>query len=217
MKRIFLLLTIWVTFFFSCKNNEKQPPAVNTPVVSADSFLLTDSTWGPITASTTFEGLERIYGENNLKDVRECDLECQDSIDVTKVFPGQKNEITIQWIDTAYHKKIRMIQSFNEQPDWHSAEGIKIGSGLKELLKVNGARVSFYGFGWDYAGTVDSYNGGKLDKSTIAYRLDLDGEPFEGDNTLYGDIGLDTDMPIVQKVMDNIRVSWITLSFYKEE
>lgn len=101
MKRIFLL-TASVTFFFSCKNKEKGAPGVHNPAVSIDSFLVTDSSWGPITASTTPADLVRIYGQDNVKNVRECDAECMDSIDVTKIYPGQKNEITIQWNDTAY-------------------------------------------------------------------------------------------------------------------
>ena len=215
MKKIFLLLTAVTTLFFACKTKEIKP-GTEIQTVPVDSFLVTDSTWGPITASTTPEDLKRIYGEGNVLNVRECDAECMDSIDVTKIYPGQKNEITIQWKDTAYHGGIAMIQSFNEQPDWHSAEGIKMGSGLKELVKVNGAKISFYGFGWDYSGSVTGYNGGKLDKSNIDYRFNLN-EQFYGDTALMGEIGLDTDMPAVKTVMDKITVGWILLSFYKAE
>lgn len=108
-----------------------------------------------------------------------------------------------------------MIQSFNEQPDWHSAEGIRMGSGLKDLLNVNGAKISFYGFGWDYSGSVTGYNGGKLDNSKIGYRFSLNYE-FPRDSSLVGEVGLDTDMPAVKAVMDKITVSWILLSFYKD-
>lgn len=215
MKKILLSLSL-LALVAACKNEKKKSPPAVIPVVVVDSFLITDSSWGLIKSTTDFEGLKNIYGEVNLKDVRECDAECMDSIDVTKVYPGQKNEITIIWNDTAYHKQIGLIESFNEAPDWHSAEGIKIGSGLKDLLQVNGKKISFYGFGWDYGGTVDSYNGGKLERSRIAYRLNLNGE-FAGDTALYGDIGLDTDMPVVQKAMDKIIVWWLTLSFYKSE
>lgn len=209
-------MTVSVTFFFSCKNKEKGSPGMNTPSASIDSFLITDSSWGLITASTTPGDLVRIFGQENVKNVRECDEECMDSIDVTKIYPGQKNEITIQWNGTAYQGGISMIQSFNEQPDWHSAEGIRMGSGLKDLLKVNGAKVSLYGFGWDYSGMVTGYNGGKLDSSRIGYRFHLDYE-FPRDSSLVGEVGVDTDMPALKAVMDKVTVSWILLSFYKAE
>ena len=215
MKKIFLLLTAAITFFFACKNKEKQTGAAAT-VSGLDSFLVTDSSWGLITAHTRFEDLQRIYGDSNLKDVRECDLECQDSIDVTKVYPGQKNEITLVWEDTAYHRKISRIDCFGERPDWHSAEGIRIGSGLRDLVKANDTTVSFYGFGWDYGGTVSGYNGGKLEKSRIVYRMDLNLNTGVNDS-LYGDVGLDSRMPVVQQVMDQIVVSWILLSFYQPQ
>lgn len=101
-----ILLSIsLVVLLAACKTgNKKGPPAV-IPVVEVDSFLITDSSWGLITSATDFEGLKKIYGEINLKDVRECDAECMDSIDVTKVFPGQKNEITVIWNDTAIISK----------------------------------------------------------------------------------------------------------------
>lgn len=214
MKKLFLFPVILILFLISCKNEDRKMPQADVPAPLIDSFLVTDSSWGLITAGTDIDGLKKLYGENNIKDVRECDAECMDSIDVTKVFPGRQNEVTVFWEDTAYHKTIRAIESFNEHPAWHSAEGIKIGSGLKDLLQVNGKKISFYGFGWDYGGTVDSYNGGKLDKSRIGYRLNIN-EEYSVDSGLYGDTGLDTDMPAVKKAMDKITVWWITLSFQK--
>jgi len=210
-----VLFALVLAVLIACKNEEKKPGDAALPDLSepVDSFLVTDSTWGLIRARTDIAELKRIFGDNNIRDVRECDAECIDSIDVTKVYPGQANEITIIWKDTAYHKEIGLIECFGEKPAWHSAEGIKIGSGLKDLLEVNGRKISFYGFGWDYGGTVDSYNGGRLEKSRIGYRLNLN-EYNNVDNSLYGDTGLDTDMPAVKKVMDKISVWWITLSFY---
>ncbi len=214
MKKIFPFLFSLVAIA-ACKNKEAKSgsPVTTAPPARVDSFLVTNSSWGLIGAHTGIDELKRIFGEENIKDVRECDAECIDSIDVTKVYPNQANEITIIWKDSAYHREIGLIECFGDRPAWHSAEGIKIGSGLKDLLKANGNKISFYGFGWDYGGSVYSYNGGGLDKSAIGYRLNLN-DTFEGDGGLYGDGGLDTDMPLVKKAMDKITVWWITLSFY---
>lgn len=209
------LLLFFPAVLAACKNEERKTVSPANTVVSApvDSFLITDSSWGLIRANTGIDELEKIFGKDNVRDVRECDAECMDSIDVTKIYPGGENEITIIWRDTAYHKEIGLIECFGDRPVWHSADGIKIGSGLKDLLKVNGNKISFYGFGWDYGGTVDSYNGGRLEHTVMKLRLNLS-ESFTGDRDLYGDIGLDTDMPAVKRAMEKITVWWITLSFY---
>lgn len=73
---------------------------------------------------------------------------------------------------------------------WTTADGIKIGTPLDSLVKMNGKPIDFFGFGWDYAGQVMSYNGGKLEKYKDRMTLVL-GEPesleglddFMGDNT----------------------------------
>ncbi|MFZ9388746.1 MAG: hypothetical protein ACO25B_12775 [Chitinophagaceae bacterium] len=215
MKKSILLIGV-ISLLASCKNEQKKAPSIPVVASSApiDSFLITDSSWGLIDAGTNIEKLKTIFGEENIRDVRECDAECIDSIDVTKVYPGQPDEITIIWKDSAYHLEIGLIECFGEGPRWHSASGIRIGSGLKDLLKVNGKKISFYGFGWDGGGLVDSYHDGALQNSVIGYRLNLDAE-YSGDRSLFGDVGLDTDMPVVQQALDKISVWWITLSFYK--
>ena len=45
---------------------------------------------------------------------------------------------------------------------WATAEGVKIGTKLDDLVKMNGKPISFSGFGYVYAGTLRSFNKGKL-------------------------------------------------------
>ncbi|MGA8853946.1 MAG: hypothetical protein WB492_07205, partial [Christiangramia sp.] len=45
-----------------------------------------------------------------------------------------------------------------------------------ELNKMNGKKISFYGFGWDYSGAVD-WNGGKLEKSGLRVFLTPGNDP----------------------------------------
>ncbi|MBP6590284.1 MAG: hypothetical protein KAX45_02835 [Chitinophagaceae bacterium] len=216
MKKLSLFLLAFLSVAISCKQKDKSGPATNVPPVSTDSFMITDSSWGFITAGMAVEDVKKTYGNANVKDERICGPECMDSIDVTKVFPGQPDEFTIYWNDTAYHRIITAIECYGDQARWHSADSIKIGSGLKDLLRVNGKKISFYGFGWDYGGTISSYNEGKLDKSNIHYRLELFEENMQ-DQSLYGDTGLESDLPAVQKVLDKIKVWWITLSLNNQD
>lgn len=215
MKKTIVFLLLTGALVYSCK--QKDSTSTEKPVSPAgvDSFLLTDSSWGLIRAADDFDKLKERYGAANLKDERICGPECMDSIDVTILYPGGENESRIYWEDSAYHRKISFIECITEKPRWYTADSIRIGSGLKELLRINGKKISFFGFGWDYGGTISSYNGGALDNSRIGYRLDLGESYGYNDMTIVGDVSIDSDMPAVQKAMDHIRVWRISLHFNK--
>lgn len=215
MKQILCSIIIVVSFI-ACKDEKKsggQPTSNDKPMI--DSTLVTDSSWGPITATTDFESLKKIYGDGNVKDERICGPECIDSLDVTKVYPGDSKEIIIYWKDSAYHKAIGLIQSYQDGAPYHAANGLKAGSTMKDLLRINGKKIRFSGFGWDYGGNIISTNMGALDSSNVRYRLDFKGD--NDDNTLMGDTELDTDMPEVQSRLDKMVIYQLSLGFYKEE
>lgn len=197
----------------SCKNKKNEKIAEKEPEkkIMTDSTLVTDSSWGAITRNTDFEGLKKIFGADSLKDERVCGPECADSIDVTFIYRGSTREICVYWKDSAYHKKIGMLESWNPESPYHTAGGLRMGSTMTEMLKLNGQKITFSGFGWDYGGMIQSFNGGKLDKGSVTYHLDLSDYT---DNSLSGDTTLDTDMPAVKKMLDKITVSLLGLSFY---
>lgn len=213
MKKIIPVLFI-LAAVIACINPDKKTEKTETAVTvsTIDSFLVTDSSWGAIKASAGFDNLKEIFGKANIKNERICGAECIDSVDVTILFGGTKNESIIYWKDSAYLREISFIESYNDSASWHTSAGISMGSGLQELLKLNEKKIGFYGFGWDYGGTIISYNGGKLDGSNIRFGLDITG--YSG-NELYGDNELDTEMPSVKAALDKIRVRSIALSFNK--
>jgi hypothetical protein len=216
-KALFLLLA--ATLIISCKQKDEKQTVDEkiVPEVKTDSLLITDTSWGLITEKTNFEALQKLYGINNIKDERMCGPECIDSIDVTILYPGAKNETIIYWQDSMYHKSIGMIRCYSDSAGYHTSTGIKIGSGISNLLKLNGQKINFYGFGWDYGGGIISYNNGKLEKSPIQFELDLLYDESDAYNKLLGDIELNTEMPLVKKALDKIKIRLITLSFYKRE
>ncbi len=215
MKKILFALFA-ATFIISCKEKDKKQTVDEKiiPEIKIDSLLITDSSWGLITKTTNFEALQKLYGIKNIKDERICGPECIDSIEVTILYPDAKNEAIIYWRDSAYHKEIGMIRCYSDSAGYHTSTGIQIGSGITDLLKLNGQKINFYGFGWDYGGGIISYNNGKLEKSPIGFELDAQ---TEIDNNLYGDTELSTDMPLVKKAIDKIKVRLIYLSFFKRD
>lgn len=215
MKRIILLHFIIVTLIYSCDNKDKKATTVTKkPEVKIDSTLITDSTWGLVTKNTNFAGLQATYGASNVKDERVCGPECMDSIDVTIIYPETNKQITIHWKDSAYHKTIVYMEAWFPESSYHTAAGIKIGSPFKDLLQLNRQKITFSGFGWDYGGSIHSYNKGILEKSAVHFQL---GQTEDTGTELSGDIELHTDMPEVKKYMDKIQVSHISLSFNREE
>lgn len=46
---------------------------------------------------------------------------------------------------------------------WVVAPGVSLGTTLAELERMNGRPFLLCGFGWDYSGTVNSWDGGRLD------------------------------------------------------
>lgn len=210
-----LLLVSLVAFIIGCTNEKKDNrEIVKVKEPTIDSMLITDSSWGLITAATDFERLVAYYGKEKIEDRRVCDLECQDSINVTILLPNTRNESTIYWKDGAYHKTIDRIECYWDSSAWHTSNGVKIGSGLSDLVRLNGKKINFYGFGWDYGGTITSYNDGALEHSRIFYMLSL-GE-YSADKLL-GEIGLDSDMPEVKKHADKITIRSISLVMNRAE
>jgi hypothetical protein len=71
-------------------------------------------------------------------------------------------------------------------------EKIGLGITLKDLERLNGRPFELLGFAWDYAGTVASWNGGRLDTVSgpacqIMVRLDpkLPGSPSQQQQAAY--------------------------------
>ena len=213
MKKIILPLLIMATVIYSCNNKDKKATTVaENPGIKIDSTLITDSSWGLITKNTDLAGLQTIYGASNVKDERICGPECADSIDVTRIYPEMINQFIVYWRDSFYHKSIAFIETYLPDGPYHTANGLKIGSMLEELLKINGKKIIFSGFDWDYGGFIQDYSMGTLQNSPINFRLGVD---EDGGTEVSGDSDFNTDMPAVKKILSKIKISSVSLSFSK--
>ena len=95
---------------------------------------------------------------------------------------------------------------------YHTANGLKIGSTLEALLKINGKKIIFSGFDWDYGGYIQDYGMGVLQESPVGFHLTID---EDGGTELSGDTEFNTDMPEVKKNLTKIKISTLSLSFSK--
>lgn len=100
---------------------------------------------------------------------------------------------------------------------WATTDGIRIGTSLDTLVKMNGKPISFLGFGWDYAGQIMDFNGGKL--SPLKGRLSIVlGEPdnMEGLEDFMGDNTFSTKDKRILKRGVRIAELWVKYNSYSE-
>jgi hypothetical protein len=120
--------------------------------------------------NSTKAGIIAAYGAENVK---------EDSVYVGEgfslpglhVFPGTKNEMQIAFDAEISGDKATYAEVSGEGSDWKTASGLKVGSTLQEAVAANGKDFIFSGFGWDYGGTVTSWEGGNLEGLLV--RLDM--------------------------------------------
>jgi hypothetical protein len=211
---IFILSAFIIVSCNSKKGKDEKKELVVQKISRGDSALLTDTSWGWVRSYDNIDSLKKIFGDSSVRDERICGAECMDSVDVTFIHPGSLNEFVVYWNDSAYHKQIAFIRSYTANSPYHNIDGIRLGTTLKEVLRINGRPVTFSGFGWDYGGGINSLGGGKLENSKLSFNLDLPDNPG-GDESVYGDTELTTEMPKIKKLLDKIVVSEFFLSFSK--
>ncbi len=127
------------------------------------------------------EDLVQNYPDANITEGTDMFEEGTDERPFTILYPGTSDELHITWQDKN-RTRIHDLR-YSEKGKWESKTGVNVGTTYAELNKMNGKKISFYGFGWDYSGAVD-WNGGKLEKSGLRVFLTPGNDPS---NKFYGD------------------------------
>lgn len=131
---------------------------------SDDYLIVPGKRVGPITKSFSESDLKQKYGESNVSPHRvhvgEGEME-----EGTIVFQNEKiKKIEIRWFDPIKKRYPKEIKISGSKSVWKTANGITLGSQLSQVEKLNGRPFKIFGFGWDYAGFVTSWERGKLVK-----------------------------------------------------
>lgn len=130
------------------------------------------------------EELKSIYADANINEGISMFEEATVERAFTILYPDTPNEVLITWIDLQRTNPHNIRVDKNGR--WESKNGIKVGTTYDELVEINGAPISFYGFGWDYSGAVD-WESGKMEKTKIRVFLAPKGKipsQFYGDNKI---------------------------------
>lgn len=175
---------------------------------------------GAITPEMSEAGLKRIYGRKNVQSTR-VSLGEGETEAGTVVYPHNPlRMIEIVWKDARRKRFPKRIQLTGERSVWKTHQGISLGTRLKELERINGKPFVLAGFGWDYEGTVLSWEGGRLEREfekdgrTILLRLsdrtghNVSGEPL---GTVQGDSDFSSGNQVMQRI--NPKVYQIIIEF----
>lgn len=127
------------------------------------------------------QDIERNYPDANIEEGVDMFEEGTDKRPFSILYPGTENELHITWQDKG-RNEIHDLR-YSTKGKWKSETGVDIGTSYEELNKMNGKKILFYGFGWDYSGAVD-WNGGKLEKSGLRVFLSPGNK---APNKFYGD------------------------------
>jgi hypothetical protein len=161
---------------------------------------------GPISAETEPDGLRRIYGAANVK---EDDIPGAEGETVHGVvlFPDDpRHRAYVYFQDGKTLTGLSMVSVMDAGSQWRSAQGVRIGMPLAELVALNGGPFEFLGFDWDYGGQITDWLGGKLAPApnglTVRVRLGH-GELPKGvayNKLPIGDHGFRSDQPQLAKL-----------------
>ena len=175
---------------------------------------------GVITASTTRRDLVNRFGVRNVSD-GDVGIGEGETAPGTVVFPKDPiRAIEILWKDPKTKRSPESLTIGGKASRWKTAHGISLGTSLKQLEQINGKSFVLSGFGWDYSGTVHSWDNGVLSKDfeghgRVILRLDTDLKPPNLPQPDYdhvtGDGSFSSSDPAMQKI--NPRVYEILWEF----
>ncbi|MEZ4886738.1 MAG: hypothetical protein R3E32_18565 [Chitinophagales bacterium] len=175
MKSILLSLVL-CSVLFACHNNSTKEDTHTTDYSVRDQagntewLAIPNKSVGKITPDMTEANIIEVYGKEQV---------IHDSLHVgegffiqsTVVFPNTPNELRIAWEEEKTFEKIARIIVKKENAQWHTPNGLKIGTPLQKVIDLNGVPFNFWGFDWDYSGSVSSWEGGNFDGQGIGVRL----------------------------------------------
>jgi hypothetical protein len=116
-----------------------------------------------VRATDTEATLRARYGADNIAPER-IHLGEGETVPGTVLFPSDSSRrLTVTWADTIARTRPTRATVGSRRSRWVVIPGVSIGTSLSELERLNGKPFKLFGFSWDYAGTVSSWEGGRLD------------------------------------------------------
>jgi hypothetical protein len=156
----------------ACQGGESRgsagasPPrnsTITTRTEPATWLLAADSANDAVRASDTEATLRARYGVGNVAPAR-FDVGEGEKVPGATIYPRDPaRRLAVAWGDTIARAHAIRVRVDGDSTRWTVFPGVSIGTRLSELERLNGRPFNLRGFQFDYAGTVDSWQGGRLD------------------------------------------------------
>lgn len=148
---------------------------------------------GPIRPSSSIDDLVRLFGLENVRQQTVYGAEGTEKYEASVIFPETPNQLIVFWKDNQYGIVPSSVSIRQQGSAWKTVQGIQIGTTLAELNAINGRPFSFFGFGWDYGGSVHvQWNGGTM--ASVRGLFLVLRETRDLPRQYYGDRKLSSDM-----------------------
>jgi len=144
---------------------------------------------GSISPDASESDLVKLYGKNNIKNEKIYLYNEGTETEIgTVIYPNDpQKKLKILWKDTEKKKFLKRVELFGNKSCWKIAEGISLGTSLKELERINGSKFILWGFGWDAGGFIKTWGNGKLANKygdKVSIRLDTISRVKKPENSL---------------------------------
>jgi hypothetical protein len=141
----------------------------NNPSLASPNWLILPGgvSGSKITVTTTEAELEATYGKANVVS-QNIDLGEGETEPGTALFPHDPTrEVDILWKDPQVKRSPKQVQISGEKSEWKTVHGITLGTTLKTLEQLNRKPFLLAGFGFDYSGTITSWNQGAMEDELV--------------------------------------------------
>ncbi len=118
---------------------------------------------GSFGRNASHASLVKAFGNNNVV-YREIEGVQDKKTKASILYPADpKARLEFIWQDVRARRRPALIRA-KDQSAWAAANGIRIGTALADVEKMNGKPFKLSGFDWDYGGRVTDWRGGALAK-----------------------------------------------------
>jgi hypothetical protein len=156
---------------------------------------------GVATAKDTFASLKQRYGPENVKDGDVPGAEGEELSGWILYPDDPKRRVYIYLDEAGVHPSL--LRALDSESQWQLSDGIRMGLTLTRLVSLNGQKIDFTGFDWDYGGAINDWHHGKMEKTPASGGITLCPPDFQGDQTPenypMGDATFSSDNDLVRR------------------
>lgn len=177
--------------------------------------LKAEATWqlpGLLRARYGIEELRTLFGAANVEEATLAGAEGEENQGALLFDKEPERRAQVFLLEDGPKKRLSSVLVRGEKSDWQAA-GVRLGMSLGELVRLNGAPISYSGFDWDYGGTILDWHQGHLGKALQQAMGAEEGQVFvrlgyDGQARTYplGDRKFQSDDKRFVKLLGQIRV-----------